>query len=546
MFQELASARDDLLHQLDVTHQEQEALIDFLQGIMGEQSMMGESAGQAGSQPNVLTSSLLDWEIAPDMSFDSIRSSMDPKTMSGSLDPGAFCANPDCLNARMRYEHLVERIQEFLKRNGISSNVENVEDESSEHIDESDSSKVRDMFVVNNEDSSQMLQRITSLDLELFARSPKVGEHDEKDIFVSENQETTSEIIDILVKESSKQNTEGHFDASEDDGKDDDVGQKGTFQQEDEKPKSFVYFSDQRRLSGDKLDNTESQASSMIRKRPYSMSDIDDSNQKLKINTSQSDNTEGQFVMEQNIEDDVNTSSVSDNEEENVFTEEMMHESEQNIKDKMEMMKEGTLSTEQDGFIEERLLSSDRAPGTEELNVVKVDDLKTGEESGDFFEENAKPMRPKSAEKVRPPMFKPNLSGNKDFEPMDDETEINEPPISSEITTIELESVLKNENRTAESGHHAEGEAKSTGKRSYENAVFDILNSICPGTDPSRVPAEVRDRTEMLVSENMEKEDILLELGSAGSDANLVDWRERYQQLEDEFKELNQKYDKEL
>ncbi|WAQ94541.1 hypothetical protein MAR_007012 [Mya arenaria] len=67
---ELASVRDDLVHQIEVIHEEQEILFEHLLGIMGEQSNNSQDSSDQQA------SSWLEREMAPELSFG--KQSMKP------------------------------------------------------------------------------------------------------------------------------------------------------------------------------------------------------------------------------------------------------------------------------------------------------------------------------------------------------------------------------------------------------------------------------------------------------------------------------------
>lgn len=531
MLQELACARDELLRKINATEQEQEALQQDVLYIMGEQ---GTTDNVSRQDKNPQTPSWLDWEMSPELSFDSVRSSLDPKSLSGSLDPSSFCTNPDCLTFRMRYEHLIEKIQQFLmlKSQPASEPPSESNTDIKESWSESKEQSV-DRFVENEEPESQMLQRITSIHLEHFVRVPK-HEESPDDHFIQENAkagectENNNSIVDLLVKESA-QNAEGHFSENETD----EELEVNTFYSDKCEAKKFrkqgKHVNKGRRISAGENDGHFSEEENgelnLARRRHFSDSELTFSlpvNENFK--TSQSDNTEGQFVLEQSNTIADNSDSVlalSENktDADDVFSDEEFKKSENKhvVRKSKSEVKES---------LENRFLIDEKPPGSGGMTVHMASLPKTGEETGDFFEEKVLEtlaVRPNSGERKKSES-KPDESFDSGdiLEKISHDLIICEKadPILGQDMSVQQEG---NENSKQAKVVIASSEMKSypesdlvarsqsprrdfvdapvlksdvpssaskfdKGQRSYENAVFDILNSICPGTDPHRRP----------------------------------------------------------
>ena len=170
--------------------------------------------------------SWLDWEISPELSFGSLNSSVDEKSLSGTLDQNAFCSNSDCVTVRRRYEQLVERINKFLSTKRDDSSVilsaastpraaisDNESGETSQEKTAGDMSSKTDRFVENTDPEIPMIQRITSIHLEHSMRvpcsEPESAANDRHDQFVVEDVTDLKEsdvlnenILEQLIKES--------------------------------------------------------------------------------------------------------------------------------------------------------------------------------------------------------------------------------------------------------------------------------------------------------------------------------------------------------
>ena len=553
LFQELASARDELLRKIKVTEQEQEELYTFL-GIMGEQETASNSPRQPG---NPSLPSLLDWDLAPDLSFGSVRSSVDTKSLSGSLDPHSFCSSQDCLNVKMKYEHLIEKIQQFLKIRSLETSVL---EQSAAHSDDSKERSKRkeptgDRFVESTEPESQMLQRLTSIHLEHFVRLPKndTNAADQiNDQFVLENlhsndsnepQSVEDSIVDMIIK-ASNGNTEGHFSQNETDSEEDELDGKRTHIVGDRSLKAKRVLSAKGRErsvsicvdDGHFSEEEDDLNEAVGRRRHFSDSDLVQGidNDHTVAKTSQSDNREGQFVLEQSdVDRDHPTfEEVGDIEEKEVYS---------NLKADSYGVSESKSNNpainSNRSNIDSHFIVDEKPPGSGGMTIHTDHPPKTGEETGDFFEENVPAIgriRRKSADRSRTKSMVGNVSqGSCNIlektvpDKLDKETSnvkghgYTEDRISKKAKTVVLSEPivpkvspvrkpswrghrrnfsegdvvvrklsLQRDFGESESVLEADLSAKDAkfdkGQRSYENAVFDILNSICPGTDPHR------------------------------------------------------------
>lgn len=587
--QELASARDELLRKISATEQEQEVLYQEVLCIMGEQETMEDSSR---AQRNPQLPSWLDWEMSPELSFGSVRSSIDTKSLSGSLDPSSFCSNPDCLNVKMRYEHLIEKIQQFLKMKSVSSmstpetTFVSGADEQALDVDGERVEKEADTdrFVENKEDECQMLQRITSIHLEHCVRVPKSDKSPEKgkDQFVRENSENASlpeshdinDIINIIVGESSE-NVEGHFSENESDGDStkESVGLNSMKALKSrKKEKRSKQMKERRGLSfpndGHFSEEDESSANVAGRRRHFSDSELFQGmfEGEQDVKTSLSENNEGQFVLEHptsaetaQSHDTTNVLSTSNNKEE-----------------------------QDSAFNDNVFISAEGPPGRLETFSFESDPV-TGKETGDFFEEKVVKTfaSTQSAEYSR-------TDGTAEIEDESfDSGDILEKISHDMVDAVDKELIVKmKDNHLEDSGSSpkketANGSSKEKspvtlpktkftgkglvarsqsprrdlvdtpallekdlpqngtkfdkGKRSYENAVFDILNSICPGTDPTHKPG-VRAQADSFHPVIQDLSDTATEFSDLLVETDLKELLAKYNDLKCRYNEVLQEY----
>lgn len=556
---------------------------------MGEQSTVGNAKQPSNNQ----MPSFLDWELSPDLSFSSVRSSLDTKSLSRSLDPSCFCSNPDCLTVRMRYEHLLDRIQLFLKMRSSQGQLEETRTNEAAAVDgeaveiSNTSVTVGGKYVVNDEHDSQMLNRLTSVHLEQCVRVPESTDNmNSKDQFVHEpddvdprnKTELNNSIINMLVKDSldstmDSANYEGHFSENEldDEEQEDDIGQmlSTELDSNDSDNETGVTDSDiapfsQYRSSVSFIEDDghfseeEDSFQLMKKKRHFSDTDINVTENQVVVKTSHSENNEGHFVFERSDSQIETTekpkSGNRDSNTDEVFGDKVCEKTQQN-KSQVRTpdpisRRVGTSSKivhlEVGGFIAENSSNDDKTPGCEDLVIDSRMEPRTGEETGDFFEEKI----------VKVTVVRPHLMTNvgdtillseehKTLEERFDSGDILEKLVlevtsdnnqigpnemhapfiedtssKDELTgdqhsekghdSVVADGILRESNtqeidlveKSSTSGidldkvsHNLESDFSlvkqeyKTGQQSYENTVFDILNAICPGTDPSRKPS---------------------------------------------------------
>lgn len=556
VFQELSSARNVLLQQIDISQQEQEVLVEQLQVIMGEQNAMNRTKDTPSNQ---LAPAWLDWELNPEMSFDSVRSSLETKSLTDSLDTTCYCTNSDCLNVRMKYDQLIDRIQQFLKMRttlGEPDKSSQVEMQAhSKHIEPANNNietSVDDRYIAHDEPDSQSLQRITSIHLEHSVRVPtSAGTEGSNDQFVQEaeyditgNNDAVimgNDIIDLLVKSSSEiirsRNEDGRFSESESDEDDElDTSVKhvhGDFVSKDVNASTSTPLQRSKLLksyvAGDNFSD-EDRDKVHMRKRHFSESDAQQG-------------TEGSFVAEKfdyfvKTDDNNFVSEDEDVFERSRDTRSMSHQSD---RFQLSLNQSSTFNTDD--------TSRDcLTPGSEEIFVSEKPLSRTGEETGDFFDEkvecsvsfptmsrlhqsdqNSKYLEHQASDqkyckedltksgadddhfdsgdiletlgsenKLIARIQADGVSSQSQF--VKEESEVTKAvhaDVLGENLSIKTDSPVSPRRNTRDASQSPQGEVKQnkkSAKLSYENAVFDILNSICPGTDPGRRPtAEVLD-----------------------------------------------------
>ena len=601
-FQDLATARDALLRRADSYSLQLHALHLDLQNIMGDNQTVETPDLPAG---HVLPS-WLDWEISPELSFGSLNSSVDEKSLSGTLDQNAFCSNSDCVTVRRRYEQLVERINKFLstKRDDSSVTVsaastpraaisDNERGETSQEKTAGDMSSKTDRFVENTDPEIPMIQRITSIHLEHSMRvpcsEPESAANDKHDQFVVEDvidlkeTDTLNEnILEQLIKESvslnkgkesgdiktnlkkkfsrsqsRSQDMEGHFSENESDSETEhfsegsvtiDYDQFESFNSESGKgvtDKNVHPFDEckyaksviRRHMSENELSDDDEP---VFRNRCMSDSGIttdrmsDDSSLHKKVqNNTNADRLDRVGTL------DLSGVSGFDSATDQVFNKSDRSNMAEILPleriETFEFPNKGILKIEQDKFIKEMSPMEENPPGSTSSLVLddSNNEKATGEDRGDFFEEV--PIAKKkssrqlmdlnfnfqsyshSSEELKEvsepeifivPLKKFELSMQSEFEKLNE-------PIGSNTSGDKLpddfvhlaaaDSVFVNEEKH-DSGDILENIAMdplpvSEDRQSYENTIFDVLNSICPGTNPVRMSKE---NAENPVIENFE------------------------------------------
>lgn len=566
--------------------------------------MGDEKVAEAPQLASQLLPSWLDWEIAPELSFGSIHSSIDEKSLSGSLDPTTYCANSNCLSMRTKYEQLVERIKKFLI---IRQTDSSMSDTSTPRADVSDSERFEtghenhgldlcresDRFVENTDPEIPMLQRITSIHLEHSVRVP-CSESDKMadksgDQFVIEDVTSVPEIndgiLEQIVNESkgmeegeksdvknqklknktvqSKGQIEGHFSENESEGEMEnfsessvtiDYDQFDSYESEsgtgvtdkDVHPFNECKFAKsviRRHMSENELSDDEE---SSFRKRCFSDSETPndrDSQKFVKVIKER----EGLFVQELKANsDEASTGLRQASEFETVF-DDHFEDSERFSKteivpservEQFSSVKKEQLSVEQDKFIAEIQVPpvEENPPGSEIsiLDDISDNDKTTGEDHGDFFEEVIPVVKRKRGQTLLDLNFKfESYSLDKDeFKQEIIEAEIvpskvpetcssfvddvnkynqhlaeqnlqhqrrNRLSLSEELKLafpLESQNVFLDEHDKHDSGdilENLESDVRdlslpvSKERQSYENTIFDVLNSICPGTNPVRL-----------------------------------------------------------
>ena len=564
---------------------------------MGDERIM--ETPHPGSQ---VPPSWLDWEISPELSFGSVTSSIDEKSLSGSLDPNSFCSNSDCLSVRIKYEQLVERIKKFLLARRADLSVSNtstprvdVSDMEKEEISGSQStpdlSGEADRFVENTDPEIPMLQRITSIHLEHSVRVPfseSTNLPDRScDQFVVEGVTDAEVENDDIIKQivndsktsyhrktnskkktarSKQQEVEGHFSENEFESETEEFSESSVTIEYDQ-------FDSYDSVSGTGVTNKNVHpfnectfAKSVIR-RHMSENEISDDDELLGRKRCLSDSgitsdresvtsfktnkenmcsrSEGQFVHERKTSlDEADTLDLTQVSGFETIADEVFDDSDRSSiieiipserVSRLELGHSKDLTQEQDKFIAEMSPGEENPPGS--AACVITDDRSntskaTGEDQGDFFEEVIPVVRRKSG---RPLL---NINLKLDSYSLDIE-ELGLATFETDILSIQnLEnssSVVSNSQEGPELAHcqtvnrlplseelrHASisgspnmfvGEEEENdpddmlgsnnssviaipppvteGKQSYENTVFDVLNSICPGTNPRRVESE--------------------------------------------------------
>ncbi|KAL4221885.1 hypothetical protein ACF0H5_017937 [Mactra antiquata] len=528
--EELMSARDVLLRQIDISQQEQEVLVEQLQVIIGEQNTLNHS--QHVNEERLMPA-LLDWELNPEMSFDSVRCSLEVRDSSESLDTHGYCSKSECLNMRMKYDQLIGRIQQFLKMRSTLEGDSQFTD--IDHVTSTKQSEVEasspcdDRFIVNDEPDSQLLQRITSIHLEHSVREPSLpGNDSHNDQFVQEIESDSSfrneaenasnDIIDTLVKLSTDyintKNEDGRFSESDSDIKDDqEICVEGyhDVDKEDSIP-SDIFPRNKSLFRSIVFDEQLTTSKSEMKKRHFSESDAYQSN-------------EGSFVAEKN----------ACSEDEDVF-----ENSEPLLSKTSNQSNEGTWLS-----FEKSTLRDDTIPGSERIFVCEKLMSRTGEETGDFFDEKVQYSLSYPPTSALLQNEKQSKCSDNDYEqsnagisesasesvhfdsgdileaivtvnkksPSNKDLEGNQSQFIIEdngqgeiaIQSDEVKKTCLSKNELVSSSTYSTEDSQpkdiyetwppknpkseKSHELSYENAVFDILNSICPGTDPGRRPA---------------------------------------------------------
>ena len=542
--------------------------------------------------------SWLDWEISPDLSFGSLNSSVDEKSLRGSLDSDAFCSKSDCRIVRRRYELLVERINKFLNaKRGDSSFtgssastpravISDTErgDTSQENIaGEFDSSM--DRFVENTDPEIPMIQRITSIHLEHSPRVPcsesENAVNDRHDQFVVEDvtdskqrDELNENIIEQLIKESINLNKEsgdlkpverkkhshrpsrrsrdieGHFSENESDSEREDFSEGSvtidydqfeSFHSESGKgvtDKNVHPFDEckyarsviRRHMSENELSDDDEPA---FRDRCLSDSRVkiarisDNSDLQKKVQN----DTEADRLLVQNVEikyDKVGSLDLPGLSGFDTVLDEVFSETDRSSVTEIlplerietfEFPNKGILRIEQDKFIKEMSPMEENAPGA--TSSLVLDDSNneklTGEDRGDFFEEV-----PITKKKTNRQLMDLNFNFQSYSHSNEDMKEITEPeivPLRKVETSMQPEfqgpgeyiGNRKSDVKSYDAHSAADGSLSifvkhdsgdilenismnpppvSEERQSYENTIFDILNSICPGTNPIRLNQE--------------------------------------------------------
>ncbi|KAH3717222.1 hypothetical protein DPMN_060003 [Dreissena polymorpha] len=412
---------------------------------MGEEGIVVGHTPPSGQQQ---TQSWLDWNIRPELSFGSVRSSMDANNISGSLVPDCFCTNEDCLAVRMRYEQLTERIQRFLEISNNDQNDNGVIKKSENEDNDADEVELdQNRFVKHEEAESQMLERLTSIDLEHFIRTPKNANNVEPlmdQFFTEEGNETNYDLVDAVVQESENAtNIEGHFSEQEPDDYSNSVGITKQIQQtkikknRKKKMKKSNLLKETKKIDDGHFSEEEEGVVKALKKnkRHFSESDVkqfDEDNNG--IYTSSSDNTKGLFVLES----------------------------------------------------ESKSESADQKMIEDSQGKLHGDDVFTAEmerfDSGDILENISH-----SVSRIHnKPCASTRIANEKSVEGFIFEHVLNsKKPALSERQNLNHDFLEVNEGETVKPLESPPSQSESDQQR-YENAVFDILNSICPGTNPSR------------------------------------------------------------
>ena len=602
-FQDLATARDALLRRADSYSLQLQALHLDIQNIMGDEPAVQTRQSAAHSLP-----SWLDWEISPELSFGSLNSSVDETSLSGSLDPNAFCNKSDCVAVRMRYEQLIERIKKFLsiKRVDSSASVSNAstpradisDRERSETGQENktpDISSETDRFVENTDPEIPMLQRITSIHLEHSMRVPCSASeniaNDRHDQFVVEDVKDSKEADEINenilkqpVKESESINgfkeprdiktavkkkfsnsqsrshdIEGHFSENESDSESQDFSE-GSVTIDYDQFESFNSESGKGVTEKNVHPFDECKYAKSVIRRHMSDNELSDDDEPIFRNRCLSDSrittdrmseysviqkkdkngteSEGLFVQEGKItSNEAGTLGLSGVSGFETVTNEVFNETNRSSiieilplerVETFEFPNKGMLRVEQDKFIKEMSPMEENPPGSTSSLVLddSNNEKATGEDRGDFFEEvplvrkksgrplmdlifsfqsyshNTEELKEISEPKIIP-VKKIENTLPPDFD--DDAEEVNEErgnyqsrdALSEELkhlAAVEGQSLFVNEEKH-DSGDILENIAidpppVSEERQSYENTIFDVLNSICPGTNPIRVNKE--------------------------------------------------------
>ena len=587
VFQELAQARDDLLQKINVTQLEQEVFRDELYCIMREHNMLGESQHSALQQIAQVAPSFLDWELSPDLSFDSVRSSIDTKSLSSSLDNSLLCTNTDCLFVKMKYEHLIEKIHQFLKvkstqreQTVFHPSMPNLDTGYSDGEEKDivfarkkeltknepvENLSVEDKFIEHSESDDQMLQRVTSIHLEHWAKGVKTLDEDEtevKDTFIVEHVDKPEEchssvdmdnIIDELVTESqakplnatdypetpsnrsmiSKEKfSRGFtltFNSTPSDSERSSEGVYDTTVSPFPPYRVSAATMEEGHFSEDDLDGEFFTTTN--RKRHFSDGDIKIDQKVLLERSGQGENIEGHFVSER-----IQVHSMSEPRElcpkkdtgkfEYVGNEET-HETK--LKLKLQLPKKVKIDGE-NKFVAEHVNGSKESFAGQTFSVAHMTDTGplSGKDSGDFFEESLTGSNdtneridsgdilekisselPEQSTKVR----MDRTGDNKTDEQIEKRGVFQTDTIIPETEADFIQEAQAEYSGSVSSEKACQSNSISTAnKQEYENTLFDMLNSICPGTDPSRHPDHRNDRDN---SDAMSKTTISIGLSGA-------------------------------
>ena len=564
---------------------------------------------------------LLDWEIAPDLSFGSVNSSLDEKSLRGSLDQNSFCLNSNCASVRRKYDQLVQRIMKFSQMRSSESSISNTSTPRGEMSDidkeEMDCKKVArdlnddiDRFVENTDPEIPMIQRITSIHLEHSVRAPCnesgsfLGLSSDQFVVedVTNSRENNDIILDEIVSESSNmlhmdsdhkrtdlkkkrvhsnQEAEGHFSETESESETEDFSESSVTFEYDQLHSCNSEFS-----TGVTDKNVhpfnECKFSKSVIKRHMSENDVGDGDELVSREQwlsdsgitsdresvayvqgngeSMCDRSEGQFVNEiKKNSVDLDTLDLTHVSGFETAVDDVFEDSDRSVSEIMQsdrvnllaLTNSADLIQEQDKFIAEMSPMEEQPPGSavpavtdENRNSSNV----TGEDKGDFFEEVIPRVKRKTGNPLKDINFKFDSLKKEDLElemvkpefisvqnvensspamqtgfyelesPEHDEYIQSSSPLpsSEEIRPASetgspnmfVDEGIERDPNTIMDNMNLDVPAQPTqfseGKQSYENAVFDVLNSICPGTNPIKIEREVNEEVLIPVIQNFE------------------------------------------
>ena len=645
ILQDLAIARDALLRRADSSILQMQALQQDLQSIMEDEGAL-EPHHPAGQIPPTL----LDWEIAPDLSFGSVNSSLDEKSLRGSLDQNSFCLNSNCASVRRKYDQLVQRIMKFSQMRSSESSISNtstprgeISDIDKEEMDcknvTRDLNDDNDRFVENTDPEIPMIQRITSIHLEHSVRAPcnesgnLLGLSSDQFVVedVTNSRENNDIILDEIVSESSNmlrmksdhkrtdlkkkrvhsnQEAEGHFSETESECETEDFSESSVTFEYDQLHSCNSEFS-----TGVTDKNVhpfnECKFSKSVIKRHMSENDVgagdelvsgeqwlsdsgitSDRESVAYVQGNQEsfcDRSEGQFVNEiKKNSVDLDTLDLTQVSGFETAVDDVFEDSDRGVSEIMQsdrvnllaLTNNADLIQEQDKFIAEMSPMEEQPPGSavpavtdENRNNSNV----TGEDKGDFFEEVIPRVKRKTGnplkdinfkfdslkkEELELEMVKPDFmsvqnvqnsspamqTGFYELESPEHEEYIQSSsplPTSEEIRPASetgspnmfVNEDIERDPNTIMDNMNLDVPAQPTqfseGKQSYENAVFDVLNSICPGTNPIKLEREVNE--EMLIPVIQNFENAAQDFGDSVSGDDIQELLNKIKSLETEL-----------